>query len=149
MRDRRSERGLTLVELLIAASILTTALLGVAGMFPSAYQNVKYGGRISRATALAQEMMEILRNESFNTLARYHALDTSSCGSGADAIATSCRKWRDDLNEVGLPSGSGRVAVCTAACTSATNLAEITVTVSWSERTGAKTVQLVTYAAQY
>lgn len=149
MRDRRSEKGLTLVELLIAASILATALLGVAGMFPSAYQNVKYGGRISRATALAQEMMEILRDESFTTLASYNTLDTGSCGSGTDPIATNCRKWRDDMNGGGLPSGSGSVAVCVAACTSTNDLAEITVTVSWSERTGAKTVQLVTYAAQF
>ncbi len=150
MRDLRIEKGLTLVELLIAASVLAVGLLGVAGTFPSAYQNVKYGGRITRATALAQEMVELLRNDSFPALARYNDVNTHSCSSESDLVAMICRRWRDDINAgVRLPSGWGSVAVCIASCTSTTDLAQITVTVRWMEQTGAKMVQLVTYAAQY
>ncbi|MFQ5658088.1 MAG: prepilin-type N-terminal cleavage/methylation domain-containing protein [Candidatus Methylomirabilales bacterium] len=149
MRYGKNKKGLTLVEVLIAASILAITLLGVVAMFPSAYENVKYGGRISRATALAREMLETLRNEPFAILASYHTLDTSACGAETDPIATTCQKWRDDIDTVGLPSGTGSVAICIAPCTATNDLAQITVTVGWSERTGAKTVQLVTYAAQF
>ena len=139
---------MTLIEILLAATVLVVALLGMAGMFPVAYQNIKFGGQMSKATALAQEMMEILRNESFTNLDSYKDLNTSACGSGTDSIATNCRKWRDDINAVGLPSGSGSIDICTTSCTSTDDLAQVTVAVDWTERTGSKKVELVTYVAQ-
>ncbi len=139
------EKGLTLPEILITSAVLAVGILAVAGMFPSAYQNVKYGGEITKATALAQEMMEILRNESFTNLASYNDLNTGACGSGTDSIATNCRKWRDDMVAVGLPSGLGSVKVDSET----SDLRRITVSVSWTERYGTKKVELVSYVAQY
>ncbi|MBI3989667.1 MAG: prepilin-type N-terminal cleavage/methylation domain-containing protein [candidate division NC10 bacterium] len=144
MRTLGQEQGLTLLEVLIASAVMAIAILALAGMFPSAYQNVKYGGEITRATALAQEMMEILRNESFGNLASYDGRSTGACGSGTDSVSTNCRKWRDDITAVGLPSGSGTIAVVQET----SDLRRITVTVNWTERTGRKEAQLVTYVAQ-
>ncbi len=141
------EKGLTLPEILITTALLAVGILAVAGMFPSAYQNVKYGGQITRATALAQEMVEILRNESFTNLASYNNLNTGACGSGTTSKDTNCRKWRDDMAVVGLPSGSGNIQAILVSGTS--DLMQITVTVNWTEKVGTKNVQLVTYVAQY
>ena len=42
--------GLTLIEVLFALSVLAFALLGVAGMFPSAMRSVSVGGQMTKAT---------------------------------------------------------------------------------------------------
>ena len=154
-RSLKGPWGLTLPEILIAASVLTVALLAMAGMFPTAFQNVKAGGQMTKATAIAQKMMEILRNESFANLScslyptSYNGLNTSACGSGTDSISTNCQKWANDIafssDGRGLPSGWGSITVSSPA----TDLRQVTVTVGWTESRGSKTVELVTYVADY
>ncbi len=67
--------GLTLVEVLIAASILGVAILGMAGAFPTGLRQVSYGGQISKATALAHQMMEDIRSEPAAYIPRYAGKD--------------------------------------------------------------------------
>lgn len=152
MHTLGNEKGLTMPEILIAASILTVALLAMAGMFPTAFQNVKAGGQMTKATAIAQKMMEFLRNQSFSSLPNYNNLDTRNCNTltSGSPQRTACEAWRDnDLtfssDGRGLPSGSGSIAVSSPAM----DLRQVTVTVGWTERTGSKTVTLVTYVANY
>jgi type II secretory pathway pseudopilin PulG len=59
---------LTLVEVLFALSVLAFALLGVAGMFPSAMRSVQSGGETTKATVLAREMVDMIRNAPFDLL---------------------------------------------------------------------------------
>lgn len=56
-----NERGLTLLELLIAMGLLGTALLGLAASSPHAMSGVVAGGRQTAATLLAQACVEIAR----------------------------------------------------------------------------------------
>jgi prepilin-type N-terminal cleavage/methylation domain-containing protein len=60
--------GLTLIEVMLAVSILAFALLGVAGMFPSAMRSVQGGGETTKATVLAREMIDMIRSAPFDTL---------------------------------------------------------------------------------
>ena len=60
--------GLTLVEFLIATSIMAFAALGVAGMFPAAFRSVVVGGQVTKATTLAQEMADMIRTEPFDNV---------------------------------------------------------------------------------
>ncbi len=65
-RERRggpAGAGLTLAEVLIAASVLSVAILGMASAFPTALRQVSYGGQITKATALAHQMMEDIRSD--------------------------------------------------------------------------------------
>jgi len=105
-------RGFTMLEVLIAASILGTAMLALASMFPIGFLNVNYGGDMSRATHMARQKIEELRNVSFTTLSN-----------GADNPAADdpglTRTW--NMNITG---------------TSPTRLATVTVTVVWTEATG-------------
>ena len=60
---RAPAAGLTLVEVLIAASVLTIAILGMASAFPTGLLQVSYGGQITKATSLAHQMMEDIRSD--------------------------------------------------------------------------------------
>jgi prepilin-type N-terminal cleavage/methylation domain-containing protein len=61
----RNSKGFSLVEVLVAASILALILLAVAGLFSTAYSNVGDGGRRTKAVALAKQKMEELRDGIF------------------------------------------------------------------------------------
>ncbi|HET7853959.1 MAG TPA: prepilin-type N-terminal cleavage/methylation domain-containing protein, partial [Candidatus Methylomirabilis sp.] len=52
---RRSENGFSLIEVLVAAAILSVALLALASLFPTGYQNIAYGGGMTTAADLGQQ----------------------------------------------------------------------------------------------
>ena len=77
--------GLTLVEVLIAASVLGVAILGMAGAFPTALRQVSYGGQITKATALADQMMEDVRSEPTPSILLYAGKDGRGVSTEAPA----------------------------------------------------------------
>lgn len=54
----KNEKGFSLVELLVAITILAIGLLAVAGMQTTAINSNAWANRLSTATSLAQEVME-------------------------------------------------------------------------------------------
>ena len=58
----RSDRGFTLIEVMISMGILSIGLLAVALMQTSVVRNNKTGNTFTQATTLAQAQMEILKN---------------------------------------------------------------------------------------
>ena len=60
--------GFTLVEVMIALVLILIVLLSAAPMFVYASQINSAGAEIGSATALAEERMELLRQEVFNNL---------------------------------------------------------------------------------
>ena len=59
-RFRRYERGLTLIEVLVAATILALALLGLAPMFTGAVRSNASANQLTNANTLAREKLEEL-----------------------------------------------------------------------------------------
>lgn len=57
----RSERGFTIVEVLVAVLILTVGLLGLASTAGLVTRMIGQGQRFTEANALANERLEILR----------------------------------------------------------------------------------------
>ncbi len=124
------QTGLTLVEFLFACSIMAFVALGVAGMFPSALRSVVSGGQVTKATVLAQELVNMIRNELFddvyltpgsgNGYRGYYTFNTTG-SLPATCPTASCnnkKKWKTDLladaaqtSGRGLPGGYGTVAV--------------------------------------
>jgi Tfp pilus assembly protein PilV len=169
---RRAAAGLTLIEFLFATSIMAFVALGVAGMFPAALRSVVTGGHVTKATALAREMAEMIRleaarSERFDSLiSDYNGMNTTTvtynCLTGTPSTRTPKEKWKCDIAATtaqesgsGLPAGYGTVAV---ACINAngtgnttnpcpTDLRRVTVTVTW-ERTGSRSVSVVTNVAR-
>jgi len=62
------DQGMTLVEILVAITVLCVGLLGVAILFPTSSTNIDYGGNMSQGTALAQEKIEEFRNTTFTSV---------------------------------------------------------------------------------
>lgn len=144
----RKRRGLTLPEVLIAAAVTAVALLGIAGMFPTGYQSVKYGGKVTQANALAQWMMEAIKNEAFGTVSSYNGVDTNNNPPGGtpNSVKDNWNSWKTAIvtgagQGGALLGGRGTVAVSTAY----SDLLQLTVTVQWSETTGTRNVRLVNY----
>ncbi|MFQ5988330.1 MAG: hypothetical protein ACE5K9_00250 [Candidatus Methylomirabilales bacterium] len=148
----RGRAGLTLPEVLLATVIIMIAILGIVGLFPTALQNVQYGGHMSQASSLAQAMIERMRTESFDTVSSYDGLDTRNGPPGGlpTSVLNHFNEWNTGIapaNPVGaLPQGWGTIAVSTVA--GLPDLLQVTVTVGWQER-GNQTISLVTYVARY
>ncbi len=147
-RILRGKAGLTIVEVLMSAVIIMVAVLGIVGLFPTALQNVHYGGHMSQASSLAQEMIELIRTQPFPTVSSYDGLDTRIGDPGGLPLFT---QWMSDIapaNPSGaLPQGWGTIQVQDNALGLA-DLKQVTVTIGWQER-GGQTITLVTYVAQY
>lgn len=134
--------GLTLVEVLFAVSILAFALLGVAGMFPSAMRSVQSGGETTKATMLAREMIDMIRTDmSYSLVSRYNNVDTSTLTLTCPATQTippatpdpdyNKKKWTCDIaasgtrdTGQGLPGGRGTIAVTCVAFNTTTPFTE-------------------------
>jgi len=104
----QNDHGMTLLEILVAVTVLCVGLLAVAVMFPTSSSNIDYGGKMSKATALAQEKIEEFRNTSFDSIA-----------SGNDAPTGFTRTW--SISDAG---------------TTPFRLRTVTVTVSWPSALG-------------
>jgi prepilin-type N-terminal cleavage/methylation domain-containing protein len=149
---RRRENGFSLIEVLLAAAILSVALLALASMFPTSYQNINYGGGMTTAADLGQQKIEALRNLPFD-------------------LAGGCTTPPTDLvclNTGGVPPGGAPSEIETIAPplvrdgysftrrtwlrvqgTSPYRFADITVIVEWIEgQFGTRTLQLDARVAQ-
>lgn len=149
--------GFTLPEVLLAAVIITIAVLAVVGLFPTALQNVRYGGHMSQASSLAQEMIEMIRTRPFGDVSLYNNLDTQQPPPPTltGPPLAHFNKWRSDIapaNPIGaLPQGRGDITIAPVdlpPTDGMTDLFQVTITVRWEEQ-GSQTLTLVTYVAPH
>ena len=64
------ERGLTLVEILIALVVISVGLVGIAIVVPVSSEAIQQGGQLSRATFLAEQTLEQARPATWTADAR-------------------------------------------------------------------------------
>ncbi len=62
------ERGLSLVEGLVAAALVGLGFLAVLNLFPTAYSNITYGGNQTLAANYALQKIEQLKNLPFSNI---------------------------------------------------------------------------------
>ncbi len=75
---RVNQKGVSLLELLVAMMLLMTALVGLAASFPLAMFGVTTGGFQTTATLLGQQCLDIAKNTPYDKLPDL-ALPTSPC----------------------------------------------------------------------
>lgn len=121
---RRDARGFSALEMLISTSVLAVSMLGVATTLPTAWSTMPLVRQHTKATILARQMMEAVRNEAFGQLHRYNGLngrgvdtrdpanfpaDTANPAvagrSGGFTGGAQLLRWRDDM---ALALGSGQ-----------------------------------------
>jgi len=102
----RSERGFTMIEVMVSLLLTAVAVMGILGVFLAQARASSYSRHTSEAVVLAQDKLEVIR--------------TQSATSGSEA----------NINERGVASGlfTRRWTV-----TMATGYADIVVTITWSE----------------
>ena len=149
----RERAGLTLPEVLLSAVIITVAVLALVGLFPTALQNVQYGGHMSQASSLAQEMIELIRTQPFSDTGSYNGLDTRNAPPGGlpAPVLAHFNQWTNDISPPSgvLPQGWGTIAVTpeTGPPDLSSDLLRVSITIGWQER-GPQTITLVTYVAR-
>jgi Tfp pilus assembly protein PilV len=85
-----------LIEILIGISILAIGLLGIAGMFSTAYVDINAGGNTTMAVTAARQMIEDMRLLPFDNLVNLNGFNTNTVGTqpAADPERAIARKWR-------------------------------------------------------
>jgi prepilin-type N-terminal cleavage/methylation domain-containing protein len=93
---RAGARGFSLIEILIGLTILSVGLLGIAGMFSTAYVDVSAGGKTTMAVTAAREIVEDMRLLPFDNLVNLNGFDTNSVASqpAGGPERAMARKWR-------------------------------------------------------
>jgi prepilin-type N-terminal cleavage/methylation domain-containing protein len=118
---RLNTRGFTLIEMMVASTILILGLLGVAGLLTSSYSKNSNSKQITIATTIAEKKMEELKASGFA------GLPIVACpGTSAPAPANS----------------SFSVSHCVASVGTDNWLKQVQVTVTWQ---GTKQISLSAY----
>lgn len=126
---RRSQRGMTLVEALVALLVLCIGLLGVAGLQIQALR-ANHGAYLrSQATMLAHDITDRMRANRPAALAGAYAVAVGAVPTGTSLPDLDIAAWKQSLADV-LPAGDGAVVM-------AGDIA--TITVQWTDRLGADT----------
>ena len=117
---RRLDAGFSLIELMVAITILGIGILSLAGLFPMAMQKVSRGDLESRATFHAQAKIEELKRLSWDDL-------TVAQGGGDQVETVFGRNWNVQEDVPG------------------TGMKQVDVTVTWQDNRGPRTVTLSSF----
>lgn len=124
----RSQKGVTLIELMMALVILSVGLMAVGQLFPAATRGQVRDRLFSSANYYAQEKVEEVANKTWSdptlALGRHPAADFETLGTNR----TWLRFYQVDVMAAPLD-----------------NLRKVTVTVNWSYQEMARSVSTVTY----
>ena len=92
----RDCRGMSLVEVLVAATLLAVALLSIVNMFALGYSHVTGSGRLTMGLAATRQMFEGMRSLPFDNLSNLDGLDTNNPVTlpANDPEREIARRWR-------------------------------------------------------
>lgn len=124
----KNRHGFTLVELLLAATILVVALSGVLLMFNYCHQFIEQSVHFVNATIAAYSQLEVIRSSEYAQIVTFYTANNTF------AVPD-------------LVNGAGTVTVAYEPGF-ATQLIRATVNVAWQERTGNLNVGLTSYIAE-
>jgi type IV pilus assembly protein PilV len=125
---QRAQRGISLIEMLIALLVLSFGLLGLAGLQALSLKNNQSAYLRSQATMVAYDVLDRIRARRSELMVADFSAPFSDTGIDG---------WADDV-AARLPGGKGTIACAGGVCT---------VTVSWSDSgisgTSTKSINLV------
>lgn len=113
---KRNERGLTLIEVVVATAIFAVVVFALTGFYLTASSRGAEGRGETQGVFLAQQRMEALRSKAYSSLSGF---------AGTDVV--------DELGSVTAGGKFTRTTVITTPYLGTTRLTKIDVTVSWTE----------------
>lgn len=132
MSLRHSQRGVTLLEVLISILVLSVGLLGYAGLQTVSMKNNTSAFQRSQATMLTYDIVDRMRANKPN-LASY-SIAMGTVGGFQDVVS-----WKNEVADA-LPDGDASIVVDLAG--------NATITVQWDDnRDGTDPIEFVTQTA--
>jgi type II secretory pathway pseudopilin PulG len=95
------ERGLTVVEVLVAVALIAIGLTGLLAVVPIASYGIQEGNQLSTATFLAEQRLEEVRNAAWQ--ANTPAQDCIGVGSSRAPTSNSCTRATPTMCTSGAP----------------------------------------------
>ncbi len=75
MRRAQNQRGFTLIEIMVAVTLLSVGLLGMAGLTVGIMRSNSLSNQVTTATALAQAKMEDIKRVGYSGVAEGKSTD--------------------------------------------------------------------------
>ena len=126
--NQRDQRGLSLLEVLIAVIILALGLLGLAGLQMNALRNNQSSMERSMAVVESYSIIDAMRVDRINAVNGAFNVEIDGSPSGGTFAGNELVKWRARLVQLLGTGASGAVACNGANCT---------ITVQWDDSRGA------------
>ncbi len=119
MSSRRTQRGVSLIEVLVSVLILAIGLVGVAGLQAFALKNNQSAQTRSQASALAYDLADRMRGNVAAAIAGMYnpatAAELSACRTASgctlgEMAQDEMQRWLNDVEDI-LPLGAGWVCI--------------------------------------
>jgi type IV pilus assembly protein PilV len=144
VNGRRSQSGMTLVEILVTVVVISVGLLGVAALQLWTLKGNQEAYVRSQASVLAGYILDRIRANQAGFLNNEYEVNFDGVGAPGTTAGNDLARWQAQINQL-LPGGaanaSGRLVR-----TPGTNI--ITVTIRWTERAD-RVLQEAAGAAQF
>jgi type IV pilus assembly protein PilV len=106
----REQRGMTLVETLVALLVLSIGLLGVAALQMASLQNNRGAHMRSQASVLAYAIADRMRANRTVALAGGYTVAFGAAPGGGTITALDLQNWKQTITNT-LPAGDGSIAL--------------------------------------
>jgi type IV pilus assembly protein PilV len=140
---RRSQRGVSLVEVLVSVLVLTIGLLGAVALQASALRNNQGSYERTQNSILTQGVFDAMRANLDGVAANSYNTGGWVCAApaNADLASSDIARWINSLHQQIHPGACGNIACNNSACT---------VQVRWddSRATGGSSTQTIVMRAQ-
>lgn len=105
---RKTQRGTTLIETLVALVVLSVGLLGIAALQMTSLRNNRGAHLRSQAQVMAYDITDRMRANRTDALANAYVIALTATPTGAGLVLTDLQQWKNTL-AAALPGGDGAI----------------------------------------
>ena len=106
---RKSQRGTTLIETLVALVVLSVGLLGIAALQMTTLRNNRGAHLRSQAQVMAYDIADRMRANRTAALANAYVIAIAATPSGSGLALADLQEWKNTLAAT-LPGGDARIS---------------------------------------